>query len=64
MQLQRLPQPPFRLARIPRPHQHIERRAMIPQQIRRHMRPNVSRRSRQKYRHSLIPFLVILSEAC
>ena len=69
MQLHRLPQPDFRLSHIARPHQHIQRRAMIAQQIRRHMRPNVSRRSRKKYRHSIIPFPchrfpVILSEAC
>src|ERR1700733_4618068 len=28
---------------------------MVAQKVRRHMRPNISRRSRQKYRHSPIP---------
>ena len=60
MQLQRLPQAHFGFVRIARAHQHIQRGAVVLQQISGDMSADVSGRAGQEYRH-VAPFVPVLT---
>ena len=61
VQLKALPQPRGGFLRIFSADEHVQRRTMLIQQVRRHMRTDVACRSRQEYRHvtPLVPVFTV-----
>ena len=59
MQLQRMPQTHFRLVRIARPHQYVQRSPVLFQKIGGDVRADVSGGPGQEYRH-VAPFVPVL----